>query len=60
MLALAKRLGREHGLARAQWVAGGYEARLAASPDRTPRWIGKGALRAFARTDLKSTTGAKS
>lgn len=34
-------------------------ARLAAATDRTPRWIGRDALRAFARADLKSTTGAK-
>lgn len=33
-------------------------ARLAASKDRTPRWIGKDALRAFARADVKSTKGA--
>lgn len=31
-------------------------ARLAASKDRTPRWIGRDALRAFARADAKQKT----
>lgn len=35
-------------------------ARLAASKDKTPRWIGKDALRAFAKADAKPSKGAKS
>ncbi len=34
-------------------------ARLAASKDKTPRWIGKDALRAFAKADAKPSKGAK-
>lgn len=34
-------------------------ARLAASKDKTPRWIGKDALRAFARADAKPRKGTR-